>query len=378
MQIPRYPSPYVPVFKLKGSPYEIGFQHGQQAKTYIDSNVKTYAAWFQETAGLSWAEATQRATAFVPTLQRIYPEILDEIQGIADGAQLARDEILALNIRSEIGLTVYEDEPPAITDGCTGLAQVSEDGSKTILAQNWDWIEGLETGMIILDITTNAGTRIQFLDEAGLVGKIGLNSHGFGLCNNALKCGAKTMDKLPTHIMSRRLLEYAKSSNEAFSLLQAFGGACTTNYVLADAKGRLEDIEVSPRGNLVIGPGDRQFVAHTNHIISPPEEFPLGAIYDHPSPNSFARLERISNLTMDDIKDGVPLTTEAVLGRLKDRQGAPYSICRDVPDGAKGPDRMKTLASIVMEFDNVRGTAKGMVTIGKPCDEGLQRVDLVF
>ena len=391
-----YPSPHVPVFKLTGTPYEIGFQHGHQAKKYIDSNIRAYTTWFQETAEFSWTEAKQRATTFVPKLQRLYPEILDEIQGIADGAGLERDDILALNIRSEIGLTNYDDappaqDPPAITDGCTGLAQISNDGSKAILAQNWDWIEGLENGMIVVDITTDEGTRMQFLNEAGLVGKIGLNSHGFGLCNNAIKCGTMTTDRLPTHVMSRRLLQYARSVDEAVNMLERYSGACATNYVLADAKGNILDVEVSPMGISRISPlpevsenpnpqaGQRpMFVAHTNHIVSPPESFPHGPIYDRPSDNSFSRLARISELTMDDIKNGVPLTDESVVQRLSDRQGAPDGICRDVPVHAKGPERMKTLASIVMEFDNLNGTAKGFVTIGKPCNEGLQRVDWAF
>ena len=391
----RYPSPYVPVLKLAGSPYEIGFQHGQQAKTYINSNIRAYSTWFQQTAGLSWTEAKQRATTFVPTLQRLYPEILDEIQGIADGAGLERDDILAINVRSEIGLTIYDDspenEPPAITDGCTALAQTSSDGSKTILAQNWDWIEGLENGMIVVDITTDEGTRMQFLNEAGLVGKIGLNSHGFGLCNNAIKCGAMSNERFPTHVMSRRLLQYARSVDEAVDMLEMYSGACATNYVLADAKGTICDVEVSPRGISSIVPLPKasetdnsqaghgpMFVAHTNHIVSPPGSFPKGPIYDRPTENSFSRLARISELTMDDMRNNVPFTTEAVVQRLKDRQGAPDGICRDVPTDATGPERIKTLASIVMEFDNVRGTAGGFVAIGKPCNEGLQRVDWAF
>ncbi|KAL1959331.1 hypothetical protein VTO42DRAFT_2518 [Malbranchea cinnamomea] len=387
--------PVVPVLSLRGSPYEIGFQHGKQAKPQIDSNIRTYAAFFQETAGLTWAEAKQKSTIFIPTLERLYPEILEEIQGIADGARLDRDDILALNVRSEISLTNYEDAPgkgpPAITDGCTGLAQLSKDGSKLILAQNWDWIPDLEHGMVVLDITTNAGTRLQFMNEAGLVGKIGLNSHGFGLCNNALKCGALATDRLPTHIMSRRLLQYAKSYEEGVQLLSDYGGACATNYILADATGKFGDVEVTPRGNVIVnalppsspdanretGQGP-SFVAHTNHIVSPPTSFPLAPIYDRPAPNSFSRITRMSDLTMNDIKNDVPLTTESVMERLKDRQGAPYSICRDSPADATGMERMQTLASIVMEFDVVHGTAKGILTLGKPVDKGLQRVDLVF
>lgn len=64
------------------------------------------------------------------------------MRGIANGAQLDMEDIIALNVRSEIGLTNYPNTPkvalPAITDGCTSIVQRSQDGSTVILAQNWD------------------------------------------------------------------------------------------------------------------------------------------------------------------------------------------------------------------------------------------------
>ncbi|KAK2780709.1 hypothetical protein FQN53_001037 [Emmonsiellopsis sp. PD_33] len=402
--IPRISKHYAPILKIKGTPYEIGLQHGQQANEEIDSNLCTYESFFKETAGLTWKEAKQRSTIFIPILERLYPEILDEIQGIADGAGVHRDDILAINVRSEIALTNFDDspdstkEPPAITDGCTALAQLSPDGSKLIVGQNWDWVQELGDGIIMMDITTEDGTRMQFMNEAGLVGKIGMNSHGVGLCNNALRAGAKATDRLPTHIMSRRLLQYAKSFDEAVQMLEEYGGACATNYVLGDSSGKFATVEVSPRGAPVIAPlssssssvgasasdnrnltgSGPSFVAHTNHIISSPTSFSRGPIHDRPSANSFDRLARISELTSIDIEKKVPLTIDSVIERLKDEQGDPVGICRGRPKNATGMEDMTTLATIVMEFDVLDGKSKGMVTIGRPCEENLQRIDWVF
>ncbi|QSS61682.1 hypothetical protein I7I51_03859 [Histoplasma capsulatum] len=75
---------------------------------------------------------------------------------------------------------------------------------------------------------------LAFVNEASLVGKIGMNSHGFGLCDNALRAGAKTTDRLPTHIMPRWLLQYTKSFDQALQVIQEYGCACTCNYILSD------------------------------------------------------------------------------------------------------------------------------------------------
>lgn len=382
---------------LRGpSYYEIGLQHGQQAKEQIYTNIKTYTTFFQETAGMkTWEEAKERSKIFIPTLEKLYPESLEEMRGIAEGAQLDMEDILALNVRSEIGLTNYpntpKDTPPAITDGCTSIVQCSQDRSTMILAQNWDWLEQLHDGMVILDIVTPDGkTRLQFLNEAGLVGKIGVNSHGVGICMNAIRCGALSIDRLPTHVMCRRILEFAKTFDEAVAMLDEYGGACSFNLAMADVQGKFATVEITPNGLSVISPlsaGDStkvsgkgpNFVAHTNHVMTPPTEFPRGAIYDRPAPNSFSRLERMTELTHEDINQQKVLTLESVIDRLKDQKGTPTSICRDKPPNATGMEKMTTLATVSMVFDTVaKKVTKSQITIGRPCEEGLQLVELAF
>jgi isopenicillin-N N-acyltransferase-like protein len=393
----NYPRPYVATLRLRGSSYyDIGLQHGQQAKQLIYTNIKTYTTFFQETAGMkTWQDAKERSKTFIPTLEKLYPEILEEIRGIAEGAQLDREDILALNVRSEIGLTNYsntpKEAPPAITDGCTSIVQRSQDGSTVILAQNWDWLEQLHDGMVIMDIITPDGeTRLQFLNEAGLVGKIGVNSHGVGICMNAIRCGALSTDRLPTHFMCRRVLQYAKTFDEAVTMLDQYGGACSFNLAMADVQGNFATVEITPNGLSVIGPlseGDStkvsgkgpNFVAHTNHVMTPPMEFPRGAIYDRPAPNSFSRLERMTELTHEDINQQKELTLESIIDRLKDQKGTPVSICRDKPANATGMEKMTTLATVSIVFDTVaKKVTQSQITIGRPCEAGLQLVELTF
>lgn len=359
--------PVVKTIICSGSSYEIGLQHGSAAASEIHANIKTYTAFFQETAGLMWTQAKDRAIVqFVPTLDRLYPEILEEMAGIAEGAGggVTRDDILTLNIRSEIALTNY-------SDGCTSLSQCDAMAQKKIndegktqevwLAQNWDWMEELQHGMVILDIRPRGrDVRLKFLGEGGIVGKIGMNSHRFGLCMNALRSGSFDNGNLPVHVMSRRLLEYATCVDDALAIVEKFGLASTTNYVFADSSGKNLDVECSPKGNMLIL-ADDGFVAHTNHLYS--QKLPRG-LADHPASNSFDRLERIRELTKLDQQQGNPTTFGTIRQRLSDEQGTPFSICRDRPVGAVGMERMTTLASIIMELGS--GTAE--VLIGRPCE----------
>jgi isopenicillin-N N-acyltransferase like protein len=125
--------PFIKAVHCSGTPYEIDLQHGQAAVPEVHYNMATYTGFFQETAQIPRAVARARAVAqFVPTLQARYQEILEEMEGIAakPGSDLSRDDILTLNVRSEIALTNY-------SNGCTSINRQVDCG-QVFLAQNWD------------------------------------------------------------------------------------------------------------------------------------------------------------------------------------------------------------------------------------------------
>jgi isopenicillin-N N-acyltransferase-like protein len=352
-----YDHPSVKTVHCTGDSYEIGFTHGQAASAEVHNNIKTYTGFFTETVYLTWDQARERAVAeFIPTLQKKYPEILEEMRGIADGAGggLTAADILTLNVRSEIALTNY-------ADGCTSLSQKGPNG-KIFVAQNWDWLEELQKGLLFLHIRP-AGSEIElkFLSEGGIVGKIGMNNAGFGLCSNALRSGAYNQHNLPIHVMSRRLLQYATSVDGALSIINSLGTASVSNYMLADKSGSHLDVECSPHGNVIILPHN-DYVAHTNHLYGPNRP---ARLVDHPAPNSMSRLLRIQELCEQDRKNSVETSFESLRTRFSDQDGFPYSICRSRPPGAVGMERMITLSTIMMELRS--GTGK--VLIGTPCDD---------
>lgn len=349
--------PNVKTVHCSGSPFEIGFTHGSAVSTEIRHNVATYTYFFGETAKITWDQARERAlTRFLPTIERQWPEIVDEMRGIAEGAGngLTLADIVTLNVRTEIAFTNY-------TDGCTSIGQISQDG-KMFLAQNWDMIPELQKGMVFLHIKP-AGSNIamRFLGEAGIVGKIGMNSTGFGFCMNALRSGALNPDNMPVHIMSRRLLQFATSFGSAIEIIEKFGLASSINYLLADEIGNFADLECTPLGNFLISP-QNGYVAHANHFYGPGRPAKL---VDHPAADSLTRLARMQELTERDLRLALPATFDSLRARLSDEQGSPPAICRSVPPGAVGIDRIITLGTILMDLT----TCTGRVVIGRPCED---------
>ena len=125
-----------PIIIAYGTPYEIGLIHGREAKKQVDISISTYKAMFWDYSGIRWEDACNYARTFIPTINEYDPDYMEEIRGIADGSGYGIDEILALNVRSEIVLQGSQINS-SNTDGCTTFVftpKVTE-GGKTLLAK---------------------------------------------------------------------------------------------------------------------------------------------------------------------------------------------------------------------------------------------------
>lgn len=93
---PSSPQPLTP----SSSP-QTGKSHGLKAPSQIKGTLKFYTRTFYENTKLSWPEVEEVALSFLPVLKK-YPDLLEEMQGVADGAGVPLASIIALNVRTEI------------------------------------------------------------------------------------------------------------------------------------------------------------------------------------------------------------------------------------------------------------------------------------
>ena len=132
---------------------------------------------FKEACKFDWPHVRTVADEFRVGIGRLAPDLLDEMQGIADGVcapdaseavpaseQSATKvdvlDIIALNARSEIALGQWDD-------GCTSLAwHIRAPGcEKQILAQNWDWREGVGKNLAMASIEKDGKPKIWMVIE---------------------------------------------------------------------------------------------------------------------------------------------------------------------------------------------------------------------
>ncbi len=328
-----------------GSPYEIGRTHGSEGKEEIHNSLSTYESLFKGYAGLTWKQACEKALLHESAIERFRPQYIEEMRGVADGAGVTYEDILSLNARSEIALT-------AIPDGCTSFAV--EVGGNTFLGQNWDWKESQSSSLLRLEIRQTGKPDIQMVTEGGIIGKIGSNSAGVGVCLNALLSRSWSPD-IPIHLGLRAVLE-SESFSGAVEVVTKNRMASPAHFLIASGDGQMAGMEVSPVGTAAIEMEDRM-VVHTNHLCDPVLK---DRINDTVKPDSPIRLERIGKLIGEMKKDG---DIDDFFSILSDHHNYPDSICRHSNPAHAPHEQMETIFSIVMNLSK----RDQEVRLGTPC-----------
>ena len=96
------------------SAHERGVQYGSAAADLIARAIDYYRAGFAHQAGLGWDQVLDHIQPWQLLIERDFPEILDELAGVAAGAGVRLADILALNCRGEI---IYDNWFHEATDG---------------------------------------------------------------------------------------------------------------------------------------------------------------------------------------------------------------------------------------------------------------------
>jgi isopenicillin-N N-acyltransferase-like protein len=340
-----------PYVKLSGSPYDQGLTQGRVLAEAIAHNLEVYFRRFEVEGKLPPAEARRRGEAYLGAIRRQSPAYAQGIEGIAAGSGQSLVDIATLNVRYEILYYQFGQEDSAVyhgheaPNGCTAFALLpahSADGALW-MGQNWDWIEDARGAL--QHVTEPDGTRVLAFTEAGIFGgKIGLNSHGLGLCINGLVAVGDDWAGLgrPFHLRTYEALR-SRTLAEAEARVSAPPRTASGNFLLGQGEVAV-DLEVSP-ARVVRWQDERQLV-HANHFLDPQAhgiEVPSIEWLDR----SDHRHRRLEERLRQVEKPGLADLQEA----LRDRDGAPYAVCRTASaEEYELGEPYRTVASVIMNL----------------------------
>jgi isopenicillin-N N-acyltransferase-like protein len=333
-----------------GTAYEIGRQHGIQAADLVKGSIQFYADMFESYTGNTWVEITHIAETFARNIEREWPKFYEEMKGVADGAGCTVVDIVALNTRTEIVFGLMDPER-VISDGCTSLSWIRD--SRNRMGQNWDWMEEQKTNIVLLTIAQPGYPVIKIVTEAGIIGKIGLNSSGLAVCLNAVRCSGHDTTKLPLHLALRLVLESETLSQAVDEIVST--GIAGSGFLLLGQDDQSVGLEVTSKTIKRIDTDSLGRIMHSNHLLLQHE----GAI-EWPEDDSFTRLKRITELTdAHHAKREAELSEDDLLGFFDDHYNKPFSICRWQEKECKDA----TLFNIIVDLDAKRA----VVRTGKVC-----------
>ena len=358
-----------PTISISGNPYERGQQYGLQAVTYISHSLAAYREIFEYYTTWQWDVVRTRALDYLPAIGDFRPHIVEEIQGIADGAGVLLADILALNLRTEFLNAAFASQA---AHECTSFftnSTLSADGTRqTILGQNWDWKPSTAKSVIILEVAPDQGPNFVTVVEAGLLAKMGMNASGIGLVTNAMSTDLdQGQSGVPFHIILRAILE-SDTFDGAVDMMQKMRRASAANYLIADQTGQVLNFEAGP-GN---GP-DNLFVekvssgyVHTNHFLC--SSLPFVDVGLAQGPDSPIREERMHSFLQE---AGNKPGLEGIRSALSDHHNYPFSICCHREEDKPIAEQWVTIASLIMDLP----TRTFWLANDNPCQAQYQQLD---
>jgi len=344
-----------PIVKTRGTPFDRGEQYGSQCREMIDRVIDFYRWIFEIKSKLSWEQSLSKAAEFVPYLNEYDSDIMEEIEGIARGAHRPVEEIVALNVRTEL-LFLLAAKAGSDLAGCTSVAAVPPAAAHTLLAQNWDWYPQVRDCCLILDETPQGRPKVLQVVEAGIIAKAGCNSAGIGLCTNALVTTNWRVG-VPYHAILWRILKSATMA-EAIGAVTAPARASAANYIIGHVDGEVVNLEAAPDALNVIFP-DKGIISHANHckVGNAGITDLIPAIW----PDSIMRDYRAGKIMQ---QHSGHIDAASIQQVLKDHFDKPNSICTHTSVNSPPHEQGQTNVSLIMDLTDKRF----LVAKGPPCE----------
>jgi isopenicillin-N N-acyltransferase-like protein len=362
-----------PTVQVSGSPRERGRQYGESARDRVRRSIDAYRDVFAHYAGWDWPKVTAEALRYVEPVGAFDERYVEEMHGLAEGAGVPFDDVIAINTRSEIMFAAKAraaDGQARLPAECTSFAVLPEASANghTLIGQNWDWLPYSFDTCMVVESQQDDGPDYVTVVEAGLLAKTGMNSSGIGLCANALVSDAdRGVPGVPFHVLLRGILD-AENLSDALSVLQRGLRSSSANYLIGHRDGIAVDVEGAPGdfSRLFLLFPDAGVLTHTNHFVSP--SFDGRDVSLWVMPDSAFRLERMRSQVA---AAGNTLSVETFQEALADHANHPSGVCchpdpRDAP-----PDQGATVASVIMDLD----ARRMWLADGQPCSHPYRTID---
>ncbi len=266
----------VRVMVLRGSPYEMGRQHGLATVELREQLERSSRRSFAE--AVPWSLARYGILQGVMTAAagleaHVQPHHLEELQGLVDSSPDPYAWSFPIYTRKlyyhaihDIGQTLVDS--PLVA--CTGFIATgaATEGGHTLLARNFDFEggEAFDRDKVVIVRDPQEGLANVSVIFSGMVGAVsGMNEAGIAVAIQAAGSDAQIRLGTPMTLVVAEILERASSLDEVAAVLAERRGMVTDLVIAVDGTtGETAVFEVNPERVARLETGDRTAVA--NHF----------------------------------------------------------------------------------------------------------------
>lgn len=295
----------------QGTPWDIGVNHGGTLRAEI---AQAYRDWNIENIS-QHQEAQEKAGRMRKYLEDNLPALVEEMYGIAEGADIPFENIFWLTCFNAMGFVLGE---------CSAMAVRGADG-RVVVGKTHD-IGVVEQRYVLVHkiLEQDAIPRINI----GSVGSVwscgGVNAGGIAFgTTSAPRVPKQDGRGMPQHISGFHALKHCKTVDEVIDEMSKtpFAGK-GLNMVFGDAQGGAVAIEKVRTFQSVEKMSDGP-IFRTNHYLDPKMEEAV-SVEANSSENSRQRYERLSEILMPGRFDDAVAKLKAVVSDTTE----PGAICR--------------------------------------------------
>lgn len=253
------------------TPYARGYQHGKALNFPINAALRNFKEWLRVNAGIKDSSQTIQdffqTTGHYTTTKNHLPELIEEMKGIADGANVNFNELFVYQSFDELFLFLMHSGALNRDEGhCTTTAVFDRPGKPNFVTHNND-IPTYHEGVVTVLHIKYPHSDLEILQStfAGQIAQNGVNNRGVGVGMNTIADLPKTQTGIPVSFHVRKILE-TSNRHEAGKYLENIEAGTAMNYMICDRE-KAFTIETWENNSKKVDEFHKQFAVHTNHSL---------------------------------------------------------------------------------------------------------------
>jgi isopenicillin-N N-acyltransferase-like protein len=342
-----------PVVEVSGTHFDMGCQIGEACREQVRHSIENAHVLIDQSYDsleLTWDGANIQSRKYLPFAEERYLRYIEEMQGIAKGANVLFDDVMVLNAMEAMTMDALH------LTRCTSLAvnETRTTDGHVLLAHNEDWLPEDENDVYVISARPKDEPPFLAMTYGGLLPNVGFNAYGIAQLIDSVYPNDSRIG-IPRLVVARAVLA-ARRISGAIGRTLVSHRAAGYNHLLVHESGEMYSVEVSARRFDILH-GTDGYLVHTNHyfsqvmkeIESDPEELI----------SSRVRYFRANRL----LRQNSQHTIKTLQMIQKDHVNLPNSICNHNIEGIDPLDRESTISAMVIDL-----TSRELhIAWGNPC-----------